>query len=219
MARRRTPPLKRRRYRREPKRRFIIFCEGKNTEPAYFAAFRRAYSNALIEVTTIGAGGVPLTLAKLAAERARSLGLSRRSRKALNSFEEGDHVWAAFDRDIHPNFNEAVTMCEQVGVRVARSNPCFELWLILHEDDYDKPDGRHVVQAHLKKLRPEYDKRGAKMPDCADLVTRVEEAERRAEMQLTRREDEGLPYGPPSTTVGHLTRAIQDAAQSASNAT
>lgn len=215
MARRRTSDLKRRRHRREPKRRFIIYCEGKNTEPAYFAALRRTCTNALIEVETIGVGGVPLTLAELAVERSRSLGLSRRSRKALSFFEEGDQVWAVFDRDTHPNYNEAVTFCVQAGVGVARSNPCFELWLILHEEDYNKSNGSKAVQAHLKKLRPEYDPKGAKTPDCADLVERVEKAEDRAEKQLIRRKEEGTPFGPPSTTVGHLTRAIRDAALAA----
>ncbi len=215
MARRRTPDLKRRRPRREPKRRFILFCEGKKTEPAYFVAIKRACSSALIEVETNPAAGVPHTLAESAVARARFLGLSRRSRKALNYFEKGDEVWAVFDRDEHPRFNEAVTLCEQAGVRVGRSNPCFEVWLILHIEDFDRPDDRHAVQAHLAKLRPEYDKRGAKTPDCADLVAHVDKAEQRAETQLSRRENEGNPYGRPSTTVGRLIRAIREADQQA----
>ncbi len=207
--------LRRRRAQREPKQRFILYCEGKNTEPAYFAAFKRTFPDALIEVQTLPAAGVPHTLANSAAARAKSLGLSPRSRRKKNSFEENDAVWAVFDRDEHPNFNGAVSICEQAGVGVGRSNPCFELWLILHEADYDRPDGRHAVQAHLKKLRPEYDKDEAKTPDCDDLVTRIEAAEERAERQLARREAEGAPYGPPSTTVSHLTRAIRAAAENA----
>lgn len=216
MARRPTPNLKRRGHRREPKQRFIVFCEGKNTEPSYFREFRRTFLNALIDVETIRAAGVPYTLATAAAERAKSSGLSPRSRRKKNSFEQGDEVWAVFDRDEHPRFEEAVNICHQAGVRVGRSNPCFELWLILHEEEYDKPVDRHGAQAHLKKLRPEYDKDRAKTPDCSDLVTRVEEAEKRAETLLTRRDAEGDPHGPASTTVGRLTRAIRDAAESAS---
>lgn len=215
MARRTTPKLKRGRYRREPKRRFTIYCEGKKTEPAYFAALRRAYSSALIEVNAIPAAGVPYTLASRAVERARALGLTRRSRRSLNFFEEGDEVWAVFDRDDHPRFNEAVALCETMGVGVARSNPCFELWLILHIEDFDKPDGRAAVQTHLQKLRPEYNRRRSKTPDCDDLVTKAEDAERRAEVQLARRVNEGASHGRPSTTVGRLIRAILEAARSA----
>lgn len=207
--------LKRRRHKREPKRRFIVYCEGRNTEPAYFAAFRRTFPDALIEVETVPAAGVPQTIAAKAAAKAKSLGLNRGSRRKKSSFEEGDEVWAVFDRDAHPNFNEAVNICLQAGVRVGRSNPCFEVWLILHEADYDRPDGRHAAQAHYEKLRSDYDRDGAKTPDCNEIVTRVAEAEERAETQLARRESEDAPYGPPSTTVGHLTRAIRTAAESA----
>ncbi len=215
MARRRIPDFKRRRHRREPKRRFYVFCEGKKTEPTYLAAVKAACANALIEVNTIGGVGVPDTLAAAAVTLMRSLGLSPRSHKPQRSFEENDEVWAVFDRDQHPNFKRAIGRCHRAGVRVGRSNPCFEVWLILHEEEYDKPDDRKAVQIHLKKLRPEYDRHGAKIPDCTDLVTRTQTAEDRAEKQLKRREEEGEPYGRPSTTVGYLTRAIRNAAAKA----
>ena len=106
-------------------------------------------------------------------------------------------------------------MCEQNRVGVARSNPCFEIWLILHLGEFDRPDGRHAVQRHLKTLRPEYDPDKNKSCDCDHLVKNVEKAERLASLQLERRQSEGVPFGPPSTTVGHLTAAIRAAAQAA----
>ena len=157
--------------------------------------------------------GVPYTIAGKAVERARELGLSPRSRRKKDSFEEQDQVWAVFDRDEHPRFDEAVETCRVHSIGVGRSDPCFELWLILHERDYDRPNDRHAVQAALKALRPEYDLDGAKMPDCDDLVARIEDAERRGEEQLRRREEEDNPFGNPSTTVGRLTAAIREAAE------
>ncbi len=104
-------------------------------------------------------------------------------------------------------------MCEAAGVGVGRSNPCFEVWLILHEAEYDKPDGRHDVKQYYSTLRPEYAEVGAKTPDCMEIVARVEIAESRADQQLVRRENERAPFGCPSTTVGSLTKAIRDAAK------
>ena len=124
-------------------------------------------------------------------------------------------VWGVFDRDEHPRFNEAVELCRNHGIGVGRSNPCFELWLILHERDYDQSDDRHRVQAELRRLRPEYEIDGAKTPDCDDLIRRVEDAERRGEEQLRRREVEDNAFGNPSTTVGELTTAIRQAARTA----
>ena len=159
--------------------------------------------------------GVPHTIAEKAVERARTLGLGPRVRRKKDSFEDGDEVWAVFDRDEHPRFGEAVELCKKHGVRVGRSDPCFELWLILHEQDYDKPDDRYKVQALLRRLRPEYDPDGAKTPDCDDLVKRVEVAERRGDVLLKRREAEHNPFGNPSTTVGELTATIRRANKAA----
>ena len=160
---------------------------------------------------TYGGVGVPYTIAKRAVKFAKRNGLARGSRRRRDTYEENDQVWAVFDRDEHPNFDNAVNHCEQHGVRVARSNPCFELWLILHERDYNQPNHRSKVQSALKRVRPEYDSRAGKTPDCEELVLRVRQAERRAKVQLRNRELDGSPFGNPSTTVGHLTRAIREA--------
>ena len=215
MARRKIPPIRRRRSRIEPKRCFVLFCEGKNTEPAYFSALKQTWTGALIVVEIRRGVGVPMTIAREAVKFAESKGLTKTSRRKKNSFEENDEVWAVFDRDEHPNFDDAVSLCQANSVGVARSNPCFELWLILHERDYDRPDHRNDVQRALKKLRPEYDNHSRKVPDCNDMVTRVEAAEERGKVLVERREEEGIPHSNPSTTVGMLTRAIRIANESA----
>jgi hypothetical protein len=161
----------------------------------------------------VAGAGVPYTIAKDATEQARELRFPHGVRKQRDSYEENDEIWAVFDRDAHPQFDEAVKLCERSRVGVARSNPCFELWLILHHADYDKPDGSHAVQAHLRSLRPEYDPSSRKLLNCSELVARVEVAEQRAEALLAKRDAEGAPYGPPSTTVFLLTRAIRAASK------
>ena len=211
--RRRTPNLKRKNPQLEPKRRFILFCEGEKTEIEYFKAIRRICSSTLIAVETHGGVGVPYTIAEKAIERAKALGLAPRSRRKKDSYEKRDEVWTVFDRDDHPRFDEAVRDCEKQNVGVARSNPCFELWLILHEQDYNRPEDRYAMQKALAQLRQEYDPDGSKTPDCDDLVKRVEAAEQRGERGLRNRETGGNSYGNPSTTVGRLTHAIREADQ------
>lgn len=125
--RRSVPGLRRRGPLREPKRRFVLYCQGRNTEPACFQAIQRTCSSALISVEAHGGVGVPTTIAKAALAYAKSEGLAPSSRRRKQSFEKQDQVWAVFDRDDHPEFEQAVLMCKQSGVRVARSNPCFEL--------------------------------------------------------------------------------------------
>ena len=78
-SRRRTPKLKRRKPSLEPKRRFILFCEGENTETEYFKAISRICSSTLISVETHGGVGVPKTIAEKAVERAKALGLPQKA--------------------------------------------------------------------------------------------------------------------------------------------
>ena len=73
-----------------------------------------------------------------------------------NLFEEQDQVWVVFDRDEHERFDEAVSLCEANGIGVARSNPCFEVWLILHMVDYDRQDDRHRVKNEFGRLASKY---------------------------------------------------------------
>ena len=61
--------------------------------------------------------------------------------------------------------------------------------MILHERDYDRYEDSDKMQGILEKLRPEYDKNSGKRPDCGDLVTRVQQAERRGEVLLQRRRE------------------------------
>jgi hypothetical protein len=170
--------------------------------------------DALIELELIPTGQ-PKTIAAHAAARAKTEGIAKGSRVRRENFEKKDQIWAVSDRDTAPNFDDAIAICASKNVRVGRSNPCFELWLILHEQDFDGSDDHHAVCRHLRKLRPEYDPHGAKVCNWGELIVRVEEAERRAARQLEQRAQQGAPHGRPSTTVGQLTAAIREAAEAA----
>lgn len=207
MARQRqrlTPDLRRRRATRNPRKSFLIFCEGANTEPGYFKAIRRRYIRALIDIEIISGVGVPMTIVDLAREEIKL----RRGNKE-GSWEMRDEIWVVFDRNEHQRFDEAVQLCRDNKIFVARSNPCFELWLILHINGYDRPCDRHQIQDALANVRPEYEKRKSKILNFDNLIENIEHAEERATKQLARRANEGSPFGNPSTTVGELTKRIR----------
>ncbi len=191
---------------RSPKRKFILYSEGKNTEPDYFHAMRRHLLGALVDIEVIDAAGVPMTIAERACERVLSM---KRSRGRKSSFEEGDQVWAIFDRDEHPRVPDALERCRGGNVNVAFSDPCFEVWLLLHFDDFDRPDDRHQVQAILAEVCKGYDPKGKKSTDFSKLMPNVGAAEQRAELQLKRRQSEGQPPRRPFTTVFNLTTELR----------
>ena len=127
-------PLRRRVAVRPPKRTFLVFCEGTRTEPEYLQALKqepavREVASVEIRIDMEASGAVPLTLVREATEA-----------RARNSQDQGDvdEVWCLFDVEWpqnHPNLDEAIDQAAQRDVRLAISNPCFELWLALHFDD------------------------------------------------------------------------------------
>jgi hypothetical protein len=140
-------PLKRKVATRRPRKTLVVFCEGERTEPEYLAALKRKPSvrdvaAVDLRVETGYGGSVPRTLVAMAAEaRAR----------AIEEDAEIDEFWCVFDVEWpknHPGLDEAVQRARQNGINLAVSNPCFELWLILHLQDHtawlDNNQARHL---------------------------------------------------------------------------
>ena len=168
-------PLKRRVAVRQPRKTVQIFCEGERTEPEYLDALKRQpwvrdIAAVDLRVETGHGGSVPMTLVtKAVAARRRAAG------------EEGeiDEVWCVFDVEWprnHPGLKEAAEQARQGGVEVAISNPCFELWLILHFQDHsswlDNDDAR--------RLRRQLDGSSDKSLDPEKYMPHIREAARRA---------------------------------------
>ena len=187
---------------RSPALRIVVFSEGKVTEPSYLKDFDRLHGDqSSARLVPIGVGGDPRAVVERALEESKKL-----KRDSLGS---RDTVWAMFDRDEHPRFDEAKNMAHGNGIRLAISNPCFELWGILHYQEYDAPLDRHECQRKLGELCPSYSNKKGKIFDDSEVIeSKYRDAVGRAENSLTRRREEGNPEGNPSTTVHRLTEHI-----------
>ena len=193
---------------REPKTKIVIVSEGKRTEPAYFEDFARANRNGLIKVETVGLGAVPLSVVDRAIQDFDNL--KRHARKQGDSFAHAFEVWAVFDRDEHVEFDMPIQKAEAHKVKVAYSNPCFEVWGIMHYRAVDGNIHRHVVQRELHAVHPSYHHDDNAKLDVASLQGQPYEAALlNAEKALTRRQEEGDDRGNPSTTVHILTEKIR----------
>jgi hypothetical protein len=202
-VRSRQPPadLRRRAPRRNPKTKIIIVCEGKVTEPQYLSELAR-HCGALVSIDLIIKGGMGVPLSIL--QRAREVLVQRD-----DEFGQNDQVWAVFDRDEHPEVARAIHESIAAGISVGFSNPCFELWLVLHYRDFDAPVSRGEIQRTLRGLMPKYNPRGPKEIAFADICDAVETAEARAEAMEARRTNERNERGNPCSTVYKLTREIR----------
>lgn len=202
------PPAYRNRRRPDPrtlaqidvKRRILVVCEGVVTEPQYFNGLVRSQRNPRVKVVSLGLGFDPKTLVERAHERAGGGG--RRSTDPDDA--PFDEAWAVFDRDQHTTFDAAIALAQKLGVRVATSAPCFELWLYLHF--FEPPGGTadcKTLGAKLSKPEalPGYDK----SPDFNKLAPLVPDAVRRARRMRDQRQREGGPArSSPHTDVDLL---------------
>ncbi|MHC5353366.1 RloB family protein [Myroides sp. LJL115] len=106
----------------EIKPTFLIVCEGEVTEPSYFEQFR--LTSATVEI--VGKGFNTLSL------------VNEAYRIQQSSKVDYSDVWCVFDKDDFSNqaFEEAISLAEHYGFRVAYSNQAFEYWLLLHLNDH-----------------------------------------------------------------------------------
>jgi hypothetical protein len=130
----------------------------------------------------------------------------RKAKAWWDEFLSYDEVWCVFDVDEHPHLPDARQQARDNGIYLAVSNPCFELWALLHFQAQtaflERGDARSRLQRHL----PHYNKAlpfARLHPNYAEAVQRAEELERR-------REDADDPGGNPSTGVHRLTERIRE---------
>lgn len=199
----RSQELRRRAPRREPRRRILVVCEGGVTEAGYFRDLRAAFRNPLVEVEIDDEGGVPKTLVERAAERKRAAEREARSRR--DDFLRYDEVWCVFDIDEHPHLPDARQQARDNGIDLAVSNPCFELWALLHFQNQTSYLERRDARSRLKRHLPDYEKAlpfHRLKPGYSEAVTRAYELDRRCEA-------DGEPGRNPSTGVHRLTEQIR----------
>lgn len=147
--------IQRRPPRRSSKARVLVVCEGERTEPLYFNAMRdRLRLNTLVVKAAKGVD--PRTLVNMASEE---------ERKERRNGERFDFVYCVFDRDSHPQFEEASKMALDRGFHLARSWPCFEFWPLLHfglvRSPYQQMGSVSPCDACIRDLRkhlPDYSK-------------------------------------------------------------
>jgi hypothetical protein len=199
-AHRQRKPGRREPY-RDPRPILLIVCEGKITEREYFEQFALHHQNSRVKIKVADDTGVPFSLVQAAKGYKRAAVKAARRERDENL--KYDSVWCVFDIDEHPNVPEARNMASANDIQLAISNPCFELWLLLHLRDSPGMQNRHAVQKLLKTYIKDYDKHIR----LVDLVSGYERAVDRAR-RLQDLANLIEPGCNPTTNVYELTESI-----------
>ena len=122
-----------------------------------------------------------------------------------------DQIWCVFDRDEHPDVGSAIAIEEarQGGVETAMSNPCFELWLVLHVREYSASVHRLAIQKECER-RGVTDGKAIADEAAHQLRGGYSEAKQRAQQLDKMHERTGSPRGSnPSSGVWRLVDRLQ----------
>ncbi|WP_419918417.1 RloB family protein [Candidatus Poriferisocius sp.] len=168
-------PPKRIPGKREQRRVIHILTEGAVTERDYLNIWRQDNRNVHIQFDR-DSGKSPLNIVKQAITKQK---YSRRSKSAHRD-SDFDEIWCVFDVDQHSNLQDALDLAQEHNISVALSNPCFELWLILHYEDQIAHIQNRDAQRRAQALNIIVNK-SLKSSKVEDLRGRYEDAKQRAQ--------------------------------------
>lgn len=131
----------------ELRKDLLVFVEGDRTEEDYLVFWHQEHRRH-INVRVDEIRGSPMTLVKAALDAQRE---ARRDEKRGRG-RAYDEIWCVFDVDEHPSLGEAINIALQNEIHIAVSNPCIELWFILHFQDQTAYIEREPAQRRSKGL-------------------------------------------------------------------
>ncbi len=178
-------------------RLYIIATEGEVTEKQYFEMFKHPRVKVHVLPTQADHKSAPAHL------------ISRLSDfKETYDIAKNDQLWLVFDVD-HRKQKELDTVCRlatQKRFQLSISNPCFELWLLLHKADAIPSAGKcGEIEAQLRALMGQYNKTNI---DLSQFEPGINDAIRRAKQLDTNRQSRW-----PADTGTHLYKLVESLIQ------
>jgi hypothetical protein len=191
-------------HRRPVRRRIMVLTQGKVTEPAYFDRLRQLYRQVVVVVKDCPKS--PLQMLDVAIAETTKAGKSREYRF--------DATWIVFDAEERPDEAMLRTLRLKAGrhaIHLAWSNPCFEVWLLLHLAFSQAPifNAEQAIR-QLETALPGYakDQRAAER-SMAALVSNIQTALAHAQRLREGHAARGAGEFPnPATDVDILVRSI-----------
>jgi len=181
---------------REPQSILVIVSEGEKTEKKYFSNYRKRGCGLKIETPNTSRTD-PVGLVNFAIRQIRKYDLDP---------EKDDEIWCVFDVDDNEeNITEALDKAEENNIKIALSNPCFEIWFLLHFKFRDTSLTCNDAITELKDHLPDYSKNQDVFYEIVDRREKaISHAKKLNEIHNKRDNDLYSPESNPSTQVFKL---------------
>ncbi len=187
------------------RREIVVFTEGLKTEIQYLSHWNRLYRGSVL-VTFDDFHGAPLPLVQHAVDRRTADQRDERKGRGTAPAE----TWCIFDTDEHPSIPEALDLAVRNDILVAVSNPCLELWFLLHFQDQMAWIPRRAAQTATDRLLSPG--KSLTSGDLAQLQERYSAARARAQALTVMHEVNGSP--PSENPASNGWRLIDSIARS-----
>jgi hypothetical protein len=130
------------------RKEFLVLTEGSKTEAIYLKFWEReCRDRALVHLPEVRYTD-PMSLVSEAARMKKESEAEERKRRGKSY----DEVWCVFDVDQHPRIPDALEKARANNIKVAISNPCIELWFVLHLKEQSAAIGGQDVQRVSREL-------------------------------------------------------------------
>lgn len=170
---------------------YVIATEGEVTEKIYFSGvFGRKNIRMPVLNTKKGNSSPDRVLKRL-----------NQYRRENNA--SPNELWLVIDRDSwkQETLEKIAKECRAKGYNLLISNPCFELWLLLHQEKPKNPSLGKDCEKELKKLIPDYTKSKYKLCDIRDNLEFAIKNAKRLDKNIDIQD-------PPSTKVYKLVEKL-----------
>ena len=143
------------------KPKIYVFINGEKAEYQYFSDFKDYLgqdASGVVKINSKCVGKDPATLITRAITHKNDL-----------ETKDNDQIWCVFDIDDfvdglkkEKNFNQAINLAKTHGIKLAWSNECFELWLLLHfqavSSQINRNEYDQKLENHFTKINFNYQK-------------------------------------------------------------
>lgn len=187
------------------RREILVFVEGRRTEEHYIVHWHRQHRENVLVTVDPFRGGPRQLIDRAVDAKKRGDREARRGRGRAY-----DEIWCFFDVDEHHALDEVEVLAIAHGIKLAISNPCLELWFILHFEAQTAYINRHCAQSRSEALL-----------SCSKCLTETalgalesghDEAMLRAQKLDIKHHDDGSPpRSNPSSGAWELVESIRGA--------
>lgn len=145
---------------RNPKKVYLLACEGRHTERRYFEELNEKKEKVQIPLYV----NIKIFQKKNKNDNHVEEIIKQLKEKMDDVGLENDEVCIIVDRDpkslMEDQLDRAIKECENKGFNLYLSNPCFELWLLLHflEEKLSKEEEKNLleIKGYAAKMLQEY---------------------------------------------------------------